>query len=286
MSRKLRVLFVSPEASPFAKSGDLADVARALPASLAKLGVEISLALPKHRRPKIEALTMEIVVPELVVPLGDERIKASVYKAETWGYPVYFIESPKYFYRDEIYGSSKEEYLDNDARFTYFSRAVLEFLLKAKIVVDIIHCNDWPTALIPLFLKTHYAQKSQFRDTATVLSLHSASHQGEFPPESLALTGLNWDFFTPDQLALNGKFNFLKAGLLFSDAFNGVKAPWSHDLTEGDSGQGFEVILGRRRDVTFTISNGMDDRTWELAARKYIELYAKALQIRRGGQSD
>lgn len=281
----MRVLYVSSEASPFAKFGDLADTARALPAALAKLGVEISLVLPKHRRPKIEALTLEIVLPELVVPLGDDRIKASVYKAEIWGYSVYFIESPKYFWRDEIYGSSKEEYLDNDERFTYFSRAVLEFLLKAKLAVDVIHCNDWPTALIPLFLRTHYAQKSQFKDTATVFSLHSTAHQGDFPPESLALTGLNWDYFTPDQLALNGKFNFLKAGLLFSDMFNGVNTAWRHDLSADDSGPGFENILSRRRDFSYTIRNGTDDRTWELAARKYMELYAKALYIKRGGHS-
>jgi len=285
MSKKLRVLYVSPEASPFAKSGDLADTAWALSGSLAKLGVEISLVLPKYRRPEIESLTLEPILPDLLVPLGAEKIKASAYKAEPGIFPVFFIHNPKYFCRDEIYGSSKEEYLDNDERFTFFSRAVLEFVLKAKLAVDVIHCNNWPTALIPLFLRTHYTQKSHFKDTATVFSMHNAASQGKFPAESLALTGLNWDFFTPAQLALNGKFNFLKAGLIFSDVLNAVSPAFKNELLEGDAGNGLEEILAKRRSVFSTIPNGADEKTWDLAAKEYMNLYGIALEIKRGGQS-
>jgi len=283
MKSKMRVLYVSSEASPFARFGDLAESARALSGSLASLGVEVSLVLPKHRRPEIEALPLEVVLPEFVVPLGDDKVKASVSKAETGGIPAYFIENHKYFYRDEIYGSSKEDYLDNDERFTFFCRAVLEFVLKAKIPADIIHCNNWPTALIPLFLKTHYAQKAHFRDTATVLTVHNPAHQGQFPPESLVLTGLTWDYFTPDQLALNGKFNFLKAGLIFADAFNGLSPDCRAALQFGNGGAGFESILSRRRDSFFVIPNGTDDSTWKRAAGEYLDLYTKAVGIKRGG---
>jgi starch synthase len=284
-SEKLRVLYVSPEISPFAKSGELADVARALPRSLSALGVDISLVMPKYRRPEIESLNPELVLPELLVPLGDEKVKANLYKAELGKTPIYFVDNPKYFCRDMIYGSSQGEYLDNDERFTFFSRAVLEFLLKSKLSFDVIHCNNWPTALIPVFLRTHYAQKSHFREVATVFSLHDAACQGKFPPESLALTGLNWDYFTPEQLALNGQFNFLKAGLIFSDAINMVNPDGQKEIQAADPGNHLEAILSRRKDVVVTIRNGKDDGSWEIAAKEYIKIYKKALELRRGDQS-
>jgi starch synthase len=285
MNKSLRVLFVSPEASPFAKSGDLADSAGYLSGSLARLGIEMSLVLPKYRRPEIEALNPDLILPELLVPLGADKVKASVFKAAGAAGPLFFIDNPKYFCRDEIYGSSKEEYLDNDERFTFFCRAVLEFALKAKLPADIIHCHDWPTALVPLFLRTHYAQKSHFKDAATVFSLHETAHQGKFPPESLALTGLNWDFFTPDQLALNGKFNFLKAGLIFSDAVNAIDPAFMSELRSGSAAIGFEEIFRRRRDAFSVIRNGADEATWERTAKEYLKLYENAIDIKRGGHS-
>jgi starch synthase len=284
-AEKLRVLYVSPEISPFAKSGELADVAQALPKSLSGLGVEIALIMPKYRRPEIESLNPELVLPDLFVPLGNEKAKGNVYKTVVGRIPIYFVDNPKYFCRDMIYGSPKGEYLDNDERFTFFSRAVLEFLLKSRLPPDIIHCNDWPTALIPVFLRTHYAQKNHFKEVATVFSLHNFAFQGTFPPESLSLTGLNWDYFTPEQLALNGRFNFLKAGLIFSDVINTVSRTYREELLAADSGKDLEAILSRRKEVVAAIGNGRDEGSWELAAKEYIHIYNKALELRRGGQS-
>lgn len=285
MTHHPRVLIVSPEAAPFAVAGGLGEAARGLASALSRQGAEVSLVLPKYRRPAIESLALAPVLPELWVPLGGDKVKASVHKAETAFGSVYFVDNPKYFCRHEIYGSAKEEYLDNDERFAFFNRAVLELILKLKLPVDVIHCHDWPTALIPLFLRTHYAQKSHFKDTATVLSVHDAARQGKFPPESLAWTGLNWDFFTPEQLALNGRFNFLKAGLIFSDALNVVRADWKKALLAGEAGSGFEGILQRRADGLSEIRNGSDETTWAAAAKEHLELYAKAIGTKRGGQS-
>jgi len=286
MAQNLRILIVSPEAAPFAVAGGLAAAASGLAKALARKGVDVSLILPKYRRPEIESLSLEPVVSELCVPLGNDKVKASVHKAEADFGPVFFVDNPKYFCRPEVYGSAREEYLDNDERFTFFDRAVLEFVLKQKMPADVIHCHDWPTALIPLFLRTHYSQKSHFKDTAAVLSVHDPARQGKFPPESLAWTGLNWDYFTPDQLALNGRFNFLKAGLIFSDALNVVP----EDLRAGapskdDIGNGVEGILQKRADGFYRIGNGADEPTWESAAGEHLELYAKALAAKRGGQS-
>jgi starch synthase len=274
MNPKLRVVFAAAEAAPFARSSAVADVAGALLDAIATLGIETALVLPRYRRPEIEALELDVACPELAVPLGTEKVRASVHRAERGGHSVYFIDNPKYFYRDEIYGSRQGEYLDNDERFAFFSRAVCEFLLKARLSADIIHCHDWPTALIPLFLRTHYAQKTHFKDTATVFSLHDARSQGSFPPESLAMTGLSWDYFTSNQLSLNGRFNYLKAGLISSDVLDAAT----------ESGSDVADILGARREVVFSVRNGGNERTWAEVAADYIELYRIALGIKRGGQ--
>jgi starch synthase len=191
MKSKLRVVYVTSEASPYAKSGELADVACALPKYLSYLGMDVAVFMPKYRRPEIESLPMELESFDLAVPLGEGRVRGRVFRSELGKYGMYFIDSPKYFWREAIYGTGKGEYLDNDERFTFFCRAVLEYLLKAKMPVDIIHCNSWPTALIPVFLNTHYANRAHFKNVATAFTLHNISYQGEFPLESFALTGLN-----------------------------------------------------------------------------------------------
>lgn len=262
MAQKFKVLYVSPEVSPFAKSGELADVACALPKYLSSMGMEISLIVPKYRRPEIESLATELIVSELLVPLGGEKVKASVYKTELGKYAVYFVDNPKYFWREKIYGPSTGDYLDNDERFIFFNRAVLEFLLITKMPVDILHCNSWPTALIPVFLRTHYSQESQFKEVATVLTLHNAAYQGEFPPETLGLTELNWNYFKPQQLSLSSKFNFLKAGLIYSDVINTVSLTYKREIQTKKYGFGLEETLKSREDAFFSIRNGVDYEIW------------------------
>ena len=270
MNQKLKVIYVSAEFSPFAKSGELADVASSLPKYLSSLGMEISIFMPKYRKTEIESLPKELVMPELLVPVGGEKAKASVYKSELGKYDIYFIDNPKYFWRDSIYGTGKGEYLDNDERFTFFNRAVLEFLLKAKMHVDIIHCNSWPTALIPVFLRTHYSKRSQFKKVATVFTLHNIAYQGEFPPETLSLTGLNWNYFNPKQLSFNGKFNFLKAGVIFSDVLNTVSSAYKREIQTEKHGFGLHEILKNRREVFFSIRNGLDYEMWNPETDSYI----------------
>jgi len=270
MNQGIRVIFATTEVSPFAKSGELADVASSLPKYLSCLGVNVSLIMPKYRRPEIDSLAMENVMPELLVPLGEKKVKASIYKSELGKYDIFFVDNPKFFLRENIYGTIKGDYLDNDERFIFFSRAVLEFLLKRKMHVDLIHCNSWPTALIPVFLKTHYAKKALFKNVNTVLTLHNIMYQGEFPPETLSLTGLNWNYFNPQQLSFDGKFNFLKAGVIFSDVINTVSSTYKREIQTKKHGLGLEELLGRRKDVLFSIRNGVDYEIWNPETDPYI----------------
>ncbi|MGD2245654.1 MAG: glycogen/starch synthase [Candidatus Aminicenantes bacterium] len=262
--------YVSAEIYPFAKSGESADVASSLPKYLSHLGMQVTIFMPKYRRPEVESLPMERVMSKLLVPVGEERIKAAVYKSELGKCDIYFIDSPKFFWRDNIYGTGQEEYLDNDERFTFFNRAVLEFMLKTKMPVDVIHCNSWPTALIPVFLRTHYSHKSLFKNTATVFTLHNVAYQGTFPPESLTLTGLNWNYFNPKQLAFNGKFNFLKAGVMFSDVLSTVSSAYKKEIQTEKHGWGLEGILKKRKDAFYSIRNGVDYEIWNPETDPYI----------------
>jgi starch synthase len=270
MEKNLRVAFVSAEVSPYAKLGEMADVAYSLPKHLSSLGMEVSLFMPKYRRPEIDSLQMELVTSNLPVHLGDRRAKARVFREEQGKYDIYFIDNPKYFWRDQIYGTGTGAYLDNDERFIFFNRAVLEFLLRNKMAIDVMHCNNWPTSLIPVFLKTHYAKTKNFRDTATLLTLHNIAYQGEFPPDSLLATGLNLNYFTSQHVSLNGKFNFLKAGIMYADVLNTVSSSYRKEILTKKHGLGLEEILNRRKDVFFSVRNGIDYDVWNPETDPFI----------------
>jgi starch synthase len=270
MGQKTRVIYVSAEVSPFAKSGELADVASSLPKYLASFGMDVSVFMPKYRRPEIESLPKELVKTKILIPVGEGKVKAQVYRSELGRYNIYFIENPKYFWRENIYGTGKGEYLDNDERFIFFSRAVLEFLWKTKMPVDVIHCNNWPTALIPVFLKTHYANRSHFKKVATILTLHNIAYQGEFPAEALSLAGLNWNDLSPRPLDFNGKFNFLRTGLLFSDILNTVSYSYRREILTMKHGFGLKDVLNSRKNVFFSIRNGVDYEIWNPETDPYI----------------
>jgi starch synthase len=270
MGKSIRVAFVSAEVAPYAKIGEMADVAYSLPKHLTSLGLGVAILMPLYRGPEIDTLPKELILPNLQVSLGDRKVKARVFKGELGKTSIYFIDNPKYFWRDQIYGTGTGQYLDNDERFIFFCRAALEFLIKTKMKTDIIHCNNWPTSLIPVFLKTHFAQKKQFRQTATVLTLHNIAYQGKFPPDSLLLTGLNLKYFTSKGLSLNGRFNFLKAGIQFADVLNTVSSTYRQEILSRKHGLGLEKILRRREDVFFSIRNGIDYEVWDPETDPFI----------------
>lgn len=270
MAKKIRVMMVTPEALPFAKSGELADFSAGLPKHLAALGLDVSLIMPKYRTPEIESEPTETVLSELSVPLGGGRVKASVARADRGHFDIYFIDNPKYFLRERIYGPATGDYLDNDERFVFFSRAVLEFLLQSKLSVDILHCHNWPSALVPVFLKTHYQEEPQFGQVATVFTLHNVAFQGEFPPETLMLTELNWNYFNPGQLSLNGRFNFLKAGVVYADIVNTVSSAYKKEIMAQKHSPGLSEILRSRRGAFFSIRSGIDYEVWDPERDPYL----------------
>ena len=268
--RKLRVAFVTPEVAPYAKSGELADVAASLPKALAARGIEVSLYMPLYRQPGVDSLSKVPVLANLAVPLGRDKVRAAVHRAELGWADLYLIDCPRYFHREHIYGPSKGAYLDNDERFAFFSRAVLEYMSRARTAPDIIHCNNWPAALIPVLLKTRYAARALFRTTASVLTLHNVAYQGEFPADSMSLAGLTWNDFAACRLAFDGKFNFLKAGVLFADAVNTVSREYRKEILAGEQGPGLAEILKSQGLALHAIRNGIDTEEWDPGTDPFI----------------
>ncbi len=279
IKEKMKVAFVTPEFSPLARSGELGDVASSLPRFLAQKGLEVMVFMPRYRRPEIDSLPMELILPDLLVPLGEEKVRASVFKSEPGRFSLYLIDNPRFFYRPEIYGPASTGYLDNDARFIFFNRAVLEFFIQTKLEIDVIHCHNWPTALIPVFLRTHYKDWPPFKSVATVFTIHNAAYQGEFPPESLKLTGLNWDYFTPQRLSLNGRFNFLKAGLVFADIINTVSHFYKEEIEKRATSDELGIILRSLKDRFFSVRSGIDYEIWNPNQDPYLAANYNAQDI-------
>lgn len=265
------MVYVSAEVSPFAKSGEQADVASSLPGYLVSLGLDVSVVMPMIRTPYMESLSRDLVIPELLVPTTEgEHVKCRVFKADLNGFPLFIIDNPKYFWRENVYGTGRGEYLDNDERYIVFGRAVLEFLRIRNRPIDIIHCNNWPTAMIPVFLKTHYGGNRFFRGVRTLLTLHNIAYQGVFPSDTLSMTGLKWTHLSKQQLLKNGKLNFLKTGILYSDILNTVSRSYRREILTARRGFGLSEILKSRRDRLFSIRNGIDYQVWNPENDAYL----------------
>jgi starch synthase len=263
MSKKDRIAIITPELAPYARSGELAEATAGLTKFLARSGMEVTVFLPNYRRPELESLSKEIVTDDLQVPVGEKKLKTIVYRVDLGRYTLFLFDQPKYFHRDYLYGSPKGDYPDNDERFIFFSRAVLEFLSSSRFKVNLIHCHNWPTSLVPMFLKSVYQKRPALKKTACVLTIHNFSYQGEFPAESLSLTGLDWNYLNAQQLAFKGKFSFLKAGIMHADIVNTVSRSYRDEVLSNH--RDIRFFFSRKSKPLYSIRNGIDDEEWNPA---------------------
>lgn len=253
------IAFVTSEAVPYAKTGGLADVSGSLPLELEKLGHNVILILPYYQ-----------IVKKKNVPV--RKVVDNVYVAKTGGnLSVYFMENNEYFDRPELYGIPTGDYPDNAERFGYFCRAVLELLPKINFKPDIIHTNDWQTAMVPFFLKTTDKDNAFYKDTKTVLTIHNMAYQGLFDPQIIPELGLDWDVFTPHNgIEYYGKVNFLKAGLISADAINTVSEKYSREIQTEEYGCGLDGVLREEGGHVYGILNGVDYSRWSPEADEFI----------------
>ena len=261
----MKILFAASEAVPFAKTGGLADVAGSLPPAIASLGHEVRVVMPYYRQVGRRSPSLKHIAT-FPVPLGTWQERCDVYEGKTDNKViVYFIKKDIYYDRPELYGTARADYPDNAERFIFFSRAVLELCRALSYRPDIIHCNDWQTGLIPLYLKTRYRETEAARGTRTVFTVHNLGYQGLFWHGDMRLTGLDWDVFTPEGIEFWGKVNFLKAGLVYSDVITTVSKTYSREIQTPEYGCGLEGVLVKRAKDLHGIVNGIDYRTWDPA---------------------
>ena len=261
--KKMRIVFITSEMVPFAKTGGLADVSGTLPKEIQALGQEVICFLPKYKKVDVNRYPLKEVVSRLQIPIGSEMETGRVFRFDDpSGVKVFFIDQPEYYSRDELYGTPLGDYPDNDRRFVFFQRGSLEALRSLGIKPDVIHCQDWQTGLIPVYLKTLYAQDSFFSKTKSIFTIHNLGYQGNFPPDSLSITGLGWEEFRIERLEFYGKVSFLKGALVYADSLSTVSPRYAQEIQTKEYGCGMEGVLQQRRDDLSGIVNGIDPVEW------------------------
>jgi starch synthase len=264
----MHIAFAASECVPFSKTGGLADVVGALPRALASLGHEVSVYLPRYRQTKLS--DAKTVVRSITVPFDDQYRFCSVLSGGSHsGIRFYFVEYPPFFDREALYGTSAGDYPDNAERFALYCRAVLE-ASKILGVPQIFHCHDWQAALLPVLLRTQYAEDPAFRDVGTVFTIHNMGYQGLFSPDTLPLLTLPWDLLTISKMEFFGNVNFLKGGLVYSDFITTVSRKYSQEIQTTEFGFGLEGVLRDRAATVTGILNGVDYDEWSPEKDKFI----------------
>ncbi len=261
-----KILMVASEAAPFAKTGGLADVVGSLPASLHRIGEDVAVLLPRYRAVAVEGARR--IYDYMPIWMGDVYYNTSVYQVGE-SVPYYFLDCPELYDREGMYGNSRGDFPDNYIRYAVLSRAALE-VARRIFRPQVIHCHDWQSALVPAYIHTVLAADPTFIGIKTLLTIHNLGYQGLFPPEVLAEVGLPATLFRPEALEFFGRVNFMKAGILFSDAINTVSQAYAREIQTREYGWGLDGLLRSRSAALSGILNGADYSQWNPESDPYL----------------
>ena len=273
----MRVLMVASEATPFVKTGGLADVMGALPQALVRAGVEVALILPAYRKLFTPSPSRQ-VHHDLPVQVGSTRYLVDICQVDEQGVKVYFVVCPPLYDRDGLYGDSSHDFDDNHIRFALLAKAALA-LVRIAFRPDVIHCHDWQAGLLPPYLRHLFAGDPTFKQIKLIFTIHNLGYQGLFPESALAEIDLDRSLFQPDILEFFGKVNILKAGLFFSDAITTVSAGYAREILTPELGFGLDGFLRVRADKIFGIVNGVDYREWSPETDVHIACHYSAADL-------
>jgi starch synthase len=273
----MKIAFISSEAVPFAKTGGLADVAGALPKALEKKGCDVKLFIPKYSTIDEDkfGLRYNWDMGEIPVRINGIIRSAHLHQAKLPGsnVEVNFIDCPHYFHRGSIYTN----HMDEDERFILFSKGVIETLQRFGWAPDVIHCNDWQTGLIPLFIKDNYNWDKLFDKTSTLFTIHNIGYQGRFSKSTLFAAEIRGDLYYPDgPVEFDNSVSFLKSGLVFADAVSTVSKTYANEILTPEFGGGMETIIEERKKDLYGIVNGVDYETWNPETDVHIPYHYSA----------
>ena len=267
----MKILMVTAEAVPFAKTGGLADMVSALAIQLTKMGHDVKIVLPRYY--KIDRSRLTLLEGPMAIAAGQGETWSAVYTTTMPGcdkLSVYFIDHEQCFGRDGIYGVPGEtDFHDNPYRFAVLNHGAFQLCRKLGWYPDIIHCHDWSACLAPAILK-HVCRYCGFEKTASVLTIHNQGYQGQYSKESFTSLGIDWGLYYGAGFEHNGGINFLQAGISSADMITTVSPTYAKEIQTMEGGFGMDGLLRVRGDVVRGILNGADLKQWNPEVDKKI----------------
>ncbi|MFZ5449416.1 MAG: glycogen synthase GlgA [Thermodesulfobacteriota bacterium] len=259
----MRILMVTPEANPFARSGGLAEVIYALAWALVKLGHQVMVVLPLYRQVRDSGRPFTSTGQTLSIPLSFKTLQGEIFTSQIDpNLNFYFIGQDSLFNREGLYGTSYGDFDDNAERFIFFSRAVVEMIEALQLELDVCHAHEWQTGLVPVYLRTIYNDRPGLQRLPVVYTVHNVGYQGLFSSFDLPLTGLGWELLSPKALEFYGKLNFMKGGLVYADLITTVSAKYREEILTPEFGFGLEGLFRERSHELYGVLEGVDYVRW------------------------
>ena len=264
MSDPLKVLMVSSEVAPFARTGGLADVIGALPEVLRGAGHDVRVVLPKYASIDADRFALRPLGEPFPIPIDGQPTPTALWATGAPGAErEVFVGHDGFYGREGLYGDAQGDYPDNDRRFILLARAALEACKRMGFRPDVVHAHDWQTGLVPVYLKTLHEHDPFFRNTASVFTIHNVGYQGLFPHEALRAAELPYDrVFHINGLEYYGQISFLKGGIVYSDLVTTVSERYAREIQTAEYGFGMDGVLAARKDALVGITNGVDYASW------------------------
>ena len=265
--RLINILFTAFEADPFMKTGGLGDVAGSLPSAVSSTAYDVRVVLPKLSAiPEKYVKKMEFVTT-FSVPLGWRSQYCGLFKMKHKGVIHYFLDNEYYFKRDQVYGE-----FDDGERVAFFSKAVLECILHLDgFIPDIIHCNDWHTALVPVFLKEQFLGIPEFQKIKTIFTIHNLKFQGMYSDFVIGdICGLSNTPAASQLLSDDHTANYLQGAAIYCDEITTVSPTYAEEICMPYYGEGLDWLFNKRRDSLVGILNGIDYKVWDPAKDKAL----------------
>lgn len=252
MKKGLKVLIVASEAAPFIKSGGLGDVVGSLPKALQRQGVDVRVVIPRHMSIKNSEMYGVEYLGEFDVQL-QWRIQKAKILVKSGDVPVYFIENDFYFGRGGLYG-----YGDDHERFAFFGKAVLDMMAMLDFYPDVVHCNDWQTGPVCMYLKEIYSKMIFYAKIKILFTIHNLQYQGNFDRSALELLGVPYYCYESGKIEFYNNVSYMKMGLTYADCISTVSSTYAREIQTWEYGYGMEGVLCSRSDVLCGIINGID----------------------------
>lgn len=250
-----KILFAASEAVPFIKTGGLADVTGSLPKYFDKENYDVRIILPKYICMDEQWKEQLQFLCHFYVNLSWRKQYVGIFQTKKDGITYYFVDNEFYFAGDKPYNNIYEDV----EKFAYFSKAVIEALPYLDFCPDVIHCHDWQTGLIPVFLRTLYGDDRYYSGIRSVFSIHNLKFQGRWMlPAVMDITGLPEQIFTADKLESYGEANYLKGGVVYADAITTVSRTYAEEITTPEGGEGLDGLMNARKNSLYGIPNGID----------------------------